>query len=107
MPLDWRGKEVLDQIAKAALAAVDEFDLRVEAAAKRELYPGHGVRTGTLRRGIQASPARHEGSRVVGSVGVKGVKYALRIHYRYQYITNGFDRVRPSFQSIYRRHLGR
>ena len=107
MGLIWRGDDVQKEIAVRAQAAVDEINLRIEAGAKRELYPGHGKRTGTLQRGIQTEPARTQGSRVIGSVGVKGVKYALRIHRLYQYILKGLERVRPQADAILRKHVTR
>ena len=107
MGLIWRGDAVQKEIAVRAQAAVDEINLRIEAGAKRELYPGHGRRFGTLQRGIQTEPARVEGSRVIGSVGVKGVKYALRIHKLYQYIFKGLEQVRPQAEAILRKHVTR
>jgi len=103
--IDWRGDEVKKQIAAACADALTEFDMRVEAAAKQELYPGHGKRTGTLQRAIQGEAARVEGDRVVGSIGVKGVVYALVIERLYQYIHNGFEKVRPTFGAILRSKL--
>ena len=105
MGLIWKGDEVQRRIAERAAAAMAEFDGRVETEAKRELYPGHGKRTGTLQRAIQAGPVRTEGSRVVGSVGVKGVRYALRVHKLYQYIVEGFERERSGFGGILSRHM--
>lgn len=64
------------------MRAVAEIDNRIVAAAQGRLRPGRGVRTGTLRRDIQAQPPRVEPGRVVGVVGTgtasKG--YAIIIH---------------------------
>lgn len=103
--LNWRGKETAAAIAERAAAALTEIDLRIETAAKAELYPGHGKRTGNLQRGIQGEPGRVEAGRVRGSVGVKSVRYALRIHTRYHYITNALDQVRPQALSILSKHV--
>lgn len=105
MPLTWNGKQVTAQIAQALVDALTEIDLRIETAAKSELYPGHGKRTGTLQRGIQGAPARLEGSKVRGSVGVKGVKYALPVHRRYKYIHKGVETVRPLALGIIQKHI--
>ncbi len=105
MPTIWKGDEVLKQITAGAIAGVEEVCMRIEAEAKRELYPGHGKRTGTLQRAIQAGPARVEGSRVIGSVGVKGVRYALRIHARYEYIIKGYERVSSQAQALLTKHM--
>jgi hypothetical protein len=105
MPLRWNGKQVTQQISQALVEALTEIDLRIETAAKAELYPGHGKRTGFLQRGIHGAPARLEGSRVRGSVGVKGVKYALPVHRRYKYITKGLETVRPLALEIIRKHI--
>ncbi len=103
--VDWRGDAVQKEIASRAASAMDEITLRIEAAAKRELYPGHGKRSGNLQRAIQAGPSRVEGDRVIGSVGVKGVKYALRIHALYQYIVKGYQQVAPQAMAILSKHM--
>ncbi len=105
--LNWRGAEVLKSIASQMIDAVNEIDGRIEAESKKELYPGHGKRSGVLQRGIQAIPAYLEGTKVRGGVGVKGVRYALRIHARYQYIVNGLERVKPQINDILRRYRGK
>src|SRR5215203_3322470 len=107
MPLTWNGRQVTQQITQALVEALTEIDLRIETAAKSELYPGHGKRTGTLQRGIHGAPARLDGSKVRGAVGVKGVTYALPVHRRYKYITNGLETVRPLALSIIRKHIAR
>jgi hypothetical protein len=105
MPTIWKGDEVLKQITAGAISGVEEICGRIETEAKRELYPGHGKRSGTLQRAIQAGPARSEGSRVIGSVGVKGVRYALRIHAKYEYIVKGYERVQGQAASILTKHM--
>lgn len=107
MALTWNGKQVTQQISQALVEALTEIDLRIETAAKSELYPGHGKRTGTLQRGIYGAPARIDGSKVRGAVGVKGVKYALPIHRRFKYITNGLETVRPQALAIIKKHVAK
>ena len=104
MPLRWNGKQVTAQISQALVEALTEIDLRIETAAKAELYPGHGKLIGTLQRGIHGEKARREGNRVRGSVGVRGVKYALPVHRRYKYLTKGLEKVRPLAMGIIQKH---
>jgi hypothetical protein len=103
--VNWLGPEVLAEIARRAADALTEIDQRIESEAKSELRPGHGKRSGTLQRAIQGEPGRIEGNRVRGRVGVKGVRYALRIHRRYEYITKGFRRVQPKALGILSKHV--
>lgn len=105
MPLKWNGRKVTQQISQALVGALTEIDLRIETAAKAELYPGHGKLTGTLQRGIHGAPARLEGNKVRGAVGVRGVKYALPVHRRYKYITKGVESVRPLAMGIINKHI--
>lgn len=105
MSLDWRGPQVLRQIAERAVDAVTEIDQRIETEAKTELYPGHGKRTGTLQRAIQGDAGRIEGSAVQGKVGVRGVRYAKRIHDLYKYIIVGLERVKPLTVGVLSRHV--
>jgi hypothetical protein len=107
MSLKWNGKQVTQAISQALVEALTEIDLRIETAAKSELYPGHGKLTGFLQRGIHGAPARLEGNTVRGAVGVKGVKYALPVHRRYKYITNGLETVRPLALGIIKKHIAR
>lgn len=61
--LDWRGEQVQTEVRKRVAQAWGEVGLRVETEAKRELYKGHGVITGTLRRSIHtATPPYSWGS---------------------------------------------
>ena len=105
MPLKWNGQKVTAQISQALVDALTEIDLRIETAAKSELYPGHGKITGTLQRGIHGEKARLEGNRVRGAVGVKGVKYALPVHRKYKYLTKGVEKVRPLAMGIIQKHI--
>lgn len=107
MPLTWNGRQVTQAISQALIAALTEIDQRIETQAKSELYQGHGKLTGTLQRGIHGAAARLDGTRVRGAVGVRGVKYALPIHRRYKYITNGLETVRPQVLGIIKKHIAR
>jgi hypothetical protein len=126
MGLKWRGDAVFRDTQDAAEEALKQFDLRLEGAAKKELYKGHGVLTGTLRRSIHAanpsylwsmddtvpsdnSPERggrapeieKRGLTLWGAVG-SGLVYALAIHQGfgsfggYHYITKPFESLRRS-----------
>lgn len=86
------------------VAALDEIDLRIEAEAKRELYPGHGKLTGRLQRSITADPARVEGARIVGTVKTRGVRYGRRINRLYRYFPIAIERVRGQVPAILRKH---
>jgi hypothetical protein len=87
--LTWRGPQVGEELIRILTAALDRHNLKIEAHAKAELYPGHGKVTGTLQRSIGATPSRREGRRIVGSVSTKGVSYARLMHRRYQYLRIG------------------
>lgn len=105
--LDWKGDAVYEKIAAAAVDAITEIDQRIESRAKAELYPGHGKRTGTLQRAVQGDTGRIQGTEAKGKVGTKGVKYALRIHFLYEYIIKGLEEVRPQALAILRKHIKR
>lgn len=105
--LTWNGKQVTEQIKQALADALTEIDLRIETVAKEQLYEGHGKRFGTLRRSIEGAPGRIEGAKVRGSVGTKGVKYALPMHRKYRYIAIGLERVRPQALAIIAKHIKR
>lgn len=97
-------KNLRTQVAERLAAALTEIDLRIETAAKAELYPGHGKMTGTLQRSIFGEPARIEGKRVRGKVGTRGVRYALPVHRKYKYIHKAVEKVRPKALDIVRKH---
>lgn len=101
----WMGDELVQKIAQGAADALTEIDQRIEARAKAELYPGHGKRSGTLQRAIQGDPGRVEGTRARGKVGVKGVRYSLRIHKLYEYIYAGLREVKPQAKAILSKHV--
>lgn len=106
MPRNWKGDQVLARKTAQVLAAVDEFTMRVELAAKAELTPGHGKLEGHLQRSITTRPARAEGRRIIGSVGTSGIPYARVIHLRYEYLTTAFAKTKPSFKAILKKHTG-
>jgi hypothetical protein len=102
-----RAPELRKKLAEQLADALTEIDLRIEAEAKAELYPGHGKVTGTLQRSIYGAPGRVEGEVVRGEVGTKGVPYALRIHKLYGYIAEGLAKVKPLAAGIVRKHTRR
>lgn len=133
--LVWRGDEVLALKTKQAAAALGEIGLRVEGESKKELYKGHGVITGTLRRSIHTAlpgytwagdnvkPAPGTPERggqltmpgfdqLVVQVG-SGLEYAMAVHQGhhsfegYHYIRNGLAKVKPLVPGIVRKHAGR
>lgn len=53
--LKWLGDVVYDDAMSLLGEAWGEVGLAVEGAAKKELYKGHGVETGTLRRSIHTA----------------------------------------------------
>lgn len=129
--LVWRGAEVLRQAETLMGEALGSVALEIESEAKRELYPGHGVDTGTLQRSIhvatpgynwagdnvkpsERSPERG-GRRVNGLVLIvgSGMDYALAVHQGsgnrdgYHFLTNASDRVMPRALRIIQNYLAR
>lgn len=102
--LTWKGDKAIEAVEKNMTAAMGEFALRAEGYAKKELYKGHGVVTGTARRSIHtAKPgynwagdhvepgpgAPERGNRLVTALktaaGIvvqlgSGLRYALPLH---------------------------
>jgi hypothetical protein len=132
--LDWRGQQVTDEVIKRLKDALVEFGLRVESDAKQELYPEHGVVTGTLRRSIHtATPGYNwegddlppaagtpergnqpvepklDGDKLFIQVG-SGLKYALWVHQGtenfagYHFISNALESNRDQFPKILEKH---
>lgn len=128
--LDWRGDSLLGVVRNNVKQAWGEVGLRVEGEAKKQLYKGHGVRTGTLRRSIHtAAPGYNwaaddvaaaagtperggqltlptlEFDGIVIQVG-SGLVYALAIHQGfdsfdgYHYLRNGARIVTPQIPAI-------
>ncbi len=94
-PLTWRGPEILAKARAGAIAGLTELDLRVQASAQAELYPGHGLLTGALRRGVVGEPAQAVSATLVrGRVAVKGIPYARAIERRYGYLAKGWQKER-------------
>lgn len=128
MAVKWMGDQVEQDCIAAIIAAVREFGLTHETEAKRELTPGRGVLTGTLRRSIHAaapdygfgnddvtpassSPERsghgldiqERNGRVAVVVG-SGMSYARRIEELYGYIVGSHNRVIGRLPGILRKH---
>jgi len=53
--LTWNAAEAKGSINGALKIFLQQFGLAVEASAKEQLYWGHGMRTGTLRRSIHCA----------------------------------------------------
>ena len=128
--LNWKGDAVLSQAETAMANALGTFGLRVEGEAKKELWVGHGVDTGTLQRSIHTAPPSYvwsadniprrastpeRGGRFVRAVKISatmtllvgsGMAYALWVHQGgsgftgYHYLTNGLARAQPDFPAI-------
>lgn len=112
--LKWEGDKVLEIADEAIRGVVSDIGLSVEGDSKTELYKGHGVITGTLRRSIHAAPPSHDFSgegasnpspeKIDGkwtiAVG-SGLTYAMPVHQGhhsfagYHYITRGVEKTRP------------
>jgi hypothetical protein len=134
MPLKWNGPAAEGQAIRRLSNALGDIGLDVEGEAKKELYKGHGVLTGTLRRSIhsagpgynwpgddvapaegtperggQAATPEPIGRRLVVAVG-SGLVYAMAVHQGhhsfegYHYITNAVEKVRPRVLQHIARH---
>lgn len=112
--LNWEGDKVLEIADEALRGVMTDIGLSVEGDSKAELYKGHGVITGTLRRSIHAAPPSHnfsgegasnpspekQGGKWTIAVG-SGLQYAMPVHQGhrsfggYHFITNGVNKTRP------------
>jgi hypothetical protein len=126
--LEWKGAQTRAQVVEAIKSGLGEFGLKHETEAKRELQPGHGVLTGTLRRSIHSaadsydfagddvppttsSPDRggnevipqESGGRVVVVVG-SGMIYARKMEELYAYMQNSHNRVLPELIPTIQKH---
>jgi hypothetical protein len=125
--LDWRGDEVRREVERRMAQAMGRFGLNAEGEAKRQLWKGHGVITGTLRRSIhtaqpgynwggdsgetemggKAVDAAVHGERIVVELG-SGLRYALAVHQGhhgfsgYHYLVNGVERAKAQLAAILR-----
>src|SRR5512134_865803 len=134
MPLKWKGPAAEEQAIRRLSNALGDIGLDIEGEAKKQLYKGHGVLTGTLRRSIhsagpgynwpaddvepnETTPERggqnvtpeQTGRRLVIAVG-SGLVYALAVHQGhgsfegYHYLTNAVEKVKPRVPQHIRRH---
>lgn len=125
--LKWRGDDVRREVERRMAQALGRFALVVEGEAKRQLYKGHGVITGTLRRSIHTAQPGYDwsqeregimsemggkfvegavqGKRVTIQVG-SGLRYALPVHQGhhsfggYHYLSIGLERARGQLRRI-------
>lgn len=107
MTVNWKGKQVFVARAKELICVLDDLNAQIQREAKAELYPGHGYLTGALQQSISVKPARQDGNRIVGQVETRGIRYAWRIHGRYQYLTQGWRKVKPHAGATVRTYLKR
>lgn len=132
--LNWRGDEVGKDVLKGVASGLAEFGLRAETASKRRLQPGHGVKTGTLRRSIhcatpgyswdsdnvepapdtmerggQPAEPRKQSGKLTLEIG-SGMEYAMAVHQGhgsfegYHYITEAVKEIKPKLPAILKRH---
>lgn len=121
--LDWKGAKCKEQVVGAVKVGLGRFGLVHETEAKRELGPGHGVLSGTLRRSIHsakpaynfggddvppssgsperggAAAAEVVGAKVIVSVG-SGMVYARAIEEMYGYVQKGHERALPQLNGL-------
>lgn len=132
--LVWKGEQVQKDAETMLSKGLTEIGLQVEGEAKQELYKGHGVLTGTLRRsvhtaapgynwsgdnvkpsesspelgGMEAVPTKQSG-RLTVQVG-SGMEYALPVHQGhgsfsgYHFLTKAVDKVKPRMLDILKKH---
>lgn len=134
MGLNWKGKQVSAEVEKSLIPALVEIGLRTEGEGKKELYKGHGVLTGTLRRSIHAAEPEYNfggdnvepgpgtpelggreatpqnvNGRLMIAVG-SGLVYALPAHQGhggfggYHFMTNAVEKVQPMVGDIVKRY---
>lgn len=125
----WEGPRIVELSMDAIMDIMSDAGLDAEGNSKRELYKGHGVVTGTLRRSIHAAPYGYgwagdsgggemggrrvrptrQGHRVVLEVGT-GLGYAMPVHQGhhsfagYHFMTNGVNKTKGSMPGIIARH---
>ena len=92
--IQWNGEEV-KRLARARLTSgLQRFNEELAGAARANLFPGHGLQTGTLQDATQAQQMRDRGPRrIESSVGAPGVAYGLFIHEKYRFILNALDQL--------------
>jgi len=98
--LNWLGKEVSQAVSQKLASGLNKFDEQVARRAKTNLYPGHGYVTGRLQASVTNRQVRTEGELLVGAVGAYGIKYGMRIHDLYQFITQALEDERGNAISI-------
>lgn len=123
MPGRWLGAQVSAQVKDTAADVLIDLGLLIEGGIKAQLYPGHGLITGTLRRsyhlagadqpftdddsdqsGRRPEPVRR-GSILAIAVG-SGLKYAMTIEDRYRQTLNALDQTRGRVGDVIRRRFG-
>ena len=93
MTVEWRGDDILNIIAQAAIEASDETNGLIDAQAKGDVH----VITGTLRRGIGFTPAKRVSKFLVSStVGVFDVLYGIYEEILHPFLRPAYDRYAPT-----------
>jgi len=129
--MNWRGDEVARQVMRqVSIPALVDIGLDVEGEAKKQLQPGHGVLTGTLRRSIHAAEADYnfgsddvspsgssperggktvQTDKAVIAVG-SGLEYAMAVHQGhhsfggYHFMTKALNIVKGRVKTHVERH---
>ncbi len=79
----WRGEAVMRLVRSVAMDMAAELGDEVVKHAKHELWKGHGVKTGTLRRDIRAEKPKARGLVITVRVGT-GVRYGPYVEHGHQ-----------------------
>lgn len=103
--VNWNGPAWKQKRQTQLQAALTEINLRIEAEAKAELYPGHGKITGRLQRSITADAPVQSGNRLTGRIATKGVRYGRRINRLYRFFPIAIRRVRGQVPTILKKHV--
>lgn len=80
----------------------------IHAASSDYNFRGDNVKPGpgTPERGGGAPVPRRDGNRLIITVG-SGMEYAMMMHFRYKYITIGYNKVQPRALGIVKKHIAR
>lgn len=133
--LKWFGDDIQRKTLEGASEGLTEFGLRCETAAKKRLQPGHGVKTGTLRRSIHIAEPGYswQGDNVTPAPGAperggqeaqpvqksgkltleigSGMEYAMAVHQGhgsfsgYHYLTEAIAEQKPKLEGIIARRV--
>jgi hypothetical protein len=108
--ITWRGDELVTHVTRKVTRAWNAIGQAIETEAKKELYPGHGVRTGDLRASVHADATILKNGRLTLRVG-STLSYALYIEIGghnfngYHYMEIGMARVTPRILDFVRQYV--